>query len=327
MKILDKYKKRKRIKELQKLKKKYRGIYLSFLVIISFILNNYNIALKENDKLLEESFSFNFSAPNYLYSNEKGYVYVKDDSDEVIKEKIITSTTENIEGDKLYLLDGWGNPLGTYFLIRLDLSNYNVNNKTITINKKITYNEFVSNIKTNATLKIYKDEEEINSGYIVNGMVMKLIYKNDEIDYYNIDVDVLEYADVSKLNIKDNQIIINKLSKVEELTKLIDTTGNISVINKDGKILSESDNISTCSKLKIELSNEIIEYTIVVMGDITGSGDIFIGDISKLHQYFMELIEMDSCYVNAGDVTNDNEISINDISKLYQYFMGIIDSL
>lgn len=327
MKILDRYKKRKRMKELKTLKKKYRGIYLSFLVIISFILNNYNVALKENEKLIEESYSFNFSAPSYLYSSEKGYVYVQNDSDEVIKEKIVTSATENVIGDKLQLTDGWGTPLGSYFLVRLDLSFYSINNKTIILNERLSYDEFVSNVKTNATIKIYKDYKEVTSGYITSDMVMELIYKNDKLDSYNINVDVKEYVDLSKLNIKDNQIIINKLSKVDNLVNLIDTTGNVSVLDKDGKTLSDSDNLSTCSKLKIELSDENIEYFIVVMGDVTGSGDIFIGDISKLHQYFMEQTEIDSCYINAGDVNYDGEISINDISKLYQYFMGIIDSL
>ena len=63
------------------------------------------------------------------------------------------------------------------------------------------------------------------------------------------------------------------------------------------------------------------------MGDITGSGNIFIGDISKLYRYYKGVLELDREYFLAGDVTYDNKISINDIAKLYQHYKGIISKL
>ena len=63
------------------------------------------------------------------------------------------------------------------------------------------------------------------------------------------------------------------------------------------------------------------------MGDITGSGNIFIGDISKLYRYYKGLITLEEPYKIAGDVTYDGVIEINDIAKLYQYYKGIIKTL
>lgn len=319
------FKKNRRIKKLNNLKKKYKGIYLTFLVVISFILNNYNVANLNKTENDGDLFSYYLNT-SYYYSDDKLYIYVKDATNEEIKKKIYASTTVEIEGDyfKLY---SWSEPIAEYYLIRLDLSNYYVNGKSITVDKKIEYNEFIDSINTNVSCKIFKENEEITSGYITSGMSLKLYYKEDLIDSYDIIVDIKEYVDLGNLNVNDNKIILNDVTIVKDFIDLIDTTGNIIVYDKEGKLLTDSDKLTTCSVVQIELSNTTYKYNIVLVGDVTGSGNIFIGDVSKLYQYFMGTIEMDACYVFAGDVTYDNNIDISDISKLYQYFMGTIASL
>ena len=155
-------------------------------------------------------------------------------------------------------------------------------------------------------------------------MKIEFYHNDDIIDSYNITND---YLNLSKLKIKDDKYIIKNISTVESLKKEIDTSGNIIVQDKTGNKMEDKERLTTDSKVIITVSDKNYEYTVVILGDITSSGDIFIGDISKLYQYFKKTIEMDECYVIAGDVTYDGIIEINDIAKLYQYFKGTINSL
>lgn len=68
-------------------------------------------------------------------------------------------------------------------------------------------------------------------------------------------------------------------------------------------------------------------YTLVVMGDVTGTGEVSIADVARLYQYYKKKVPMNEEYIIAGDVTNDGQIEVNDISKLYQYAKHKIDSL
>ena len=298
--------------------KKYKNIYLVFLLVISVILSNYQkYTINNNNKTKEEQLSYFINYSKYDLS--KDYVYVGDDSDfEILSNISISSATGKIEEDKL-IFHQWDIIYYEATLVRINFNLLKINDKNIIINDGITYEEFVSNITTtNATYKIFNENEEITSGNIQSGMQIKIYYNEEELDYYNI---ISEYINLDKLTIKDNKYIIKNISTVENLKKDVNTNANIIIQDKDG------DYITTNSKLKISSSNNNYEYTIVVIGDITGSGDIFIGDVSKLYQYYKKTIAMEECYIIAGDVTYDNIIEINDIAKLYQYYKGTINSL
>lgn len=326
MKILNKYKKYKRDKKLSNLKKKYRGLYLTSLVLISVILNNYNTVILNNKVNEEEMLSYYLST-SYFYNEEKKFIYVMDDSDDVIKKKINISSSFEIEGDYLKLYS-WSELLDQIFLVRLDLSNYSVNNKTITLNKKISYLDFINGVISNGTCEVYNSNgNKVSSGNMMSGMTLKLYHEGILLDTYNVVVDIYEYTDYKNLNIKNNIVYLDNFISVSELVNLIDTNGIVRVLDKEGNVLNNNEIVKTCSKLEIEHSQSMDELFISVKGDVTGSGDIFIGDVSKLYQYYMKTIYMDSCYVTAGDINNDDKIDSEDISRLYQYFMGELDGL
>lgn len=308
--------------------KKYKNIYLILLVIFTFVLDNYNEnVIKNLDNNDGEKFSYFVNS--YKYTFDKEYIYVGDDTDlEIISSINLMGGTVKIEDDMLRFYN-WDYILDEFTLVRLDLSNFIVSNNTILLDSMIKYNDFISNIRgVNTNYKVFKNDREVTSGYITPGMVLKVYYNDNLVDSYNIIVNnFTEYLDMDKLNIKDNKYIIVNVSNVNSLVDNIDTSGNIFVYDKDNNLLENDDNLVTGFNLQIELSNDTYSYTIVVLGDVTGSGNIFIGDISKLYQYYKDTIEMDMCYVIAGDVTYDGVIEINDISKLYQYYKGTIDSL
>ena len=67
-----------------------------------------------------------------------------------------------------------------------------------------------------------------------------------------------EYIDVSKLNINDQNIIsgFNIGDTYEDIINNIDTSGEIKILDKSGKKLTNYDIIKTGDKIKIELSTE-----------------------------------------------------------------------
>lgn len=301
--------------------KKYKNIYLFFLIVLSIILTNYQKSNIKNNSEEDNKLSYFVTSS---YDLTKDYVYVKNDSDQIIEAKVNASATVVVE-DGMLRLYSWSYVLEEWLIVRVNLGNLKVSNNNIIINDSMTYEEFKGNITTeNATYKIFNNDTEITSGDIIPGMQIIFYHNEDIIDSYNITND---YLNLEKLNIKDDKYIIKNISTVGSLKKEISTSGNIIIQDKDGNELDDNKYLTTDSKVKITMSDKSFEYTVVIIGDITGSGDIFIGDISKLYQYYKGTIQMENCYILAGDVTYDGIIEINDIAKLYQYYKGTIDSL
>lgn len=304
--------------------KKYKNIFLILLLIFAFTLDSYSDHVRKIENEQEEN-KLGYFLSDGKYEAKDGYIYVGDDNDiEILSNVTVTSANGKIEEGYLRFYQ-WNSVLVEFTLVRISFGNLLVEDKDIIISDNISYEEFISNLTlTNAIVKIYKGIEEVTEGNIESGMLLKIFYNDELVDSYSI---TDNYLDISKLNIKDNKYVISNISTVLDIKNKINTSGSISVLDSDGNILTDDKNITTNSKIKIELSNKTYEYTIVVLGDVTGSGDIFIGDISKLYQYYKGLIEMDECYVIAGDVTYDGIIDISDVAKLYQYHKEIISSL
>ena len=109
----------------------------------------------------------------------------------------------------------------------------------------------------------------------------------------------------------------------------METIANLIVTNNKGVTMSGTDKVGTGSNVKIDLSNEALNYKIVVLGDTTGDGKVNVIDVTKLYQQYRGTIEtqMSDVEIVAGDVMKDNVIKLNDIAKLYQYVQGTYPTL
>ena len=134
-----------------------------------------------------------------------------------------------------------------------------------------------------------------------------------------------EYIDVSKLNIDENNFI-NDFEVGDTYKKIldkIDTSGEIKIIDNAGKELTSNDNVRTGSKIRIELTTETKEYTVVVLGDVTGTGKITMADVMKTANYLLDnSVIKEECYKRAADVTKDGNIKISDVMKLANYVLN-----
>ena len=209
-------------------------------------------------------------------------------------------------------------------ILSIDFGTLKVSNNVIVIIKEIPYKEFTDEIKvSNVSYKIYKEEKEVTSGNIEKGMILKVISETyGIIEEYKI---TNEYIDVSKLNIDENNFIndFEVGDKYKNILDKIDTSGEIKIIDNAGKELTSNDNVRTGSKIRIELTTETKEYTVVVLGDVTGTGKITMADVMKTANYLLDnSVIKEECYKKAADVTKDENIKISDVMKLANYVLN-----
>ncbi len=205
-------------------------------------------------------------------------------------------------------------------------------------NQKYEYQDFITKINpSNNELKVSvydKDGKLVTSGDITRNMQVKIEYNNNVLHTYTIlnEIDE-EYVDFHDLDLSSNEedgkkYILNLGTNitVDALKEKIDTTGDITVVDRKGK---GTNIIGTGCVLKIKFKDgESIEYTLIVRGDTTGDGKIDLNDVTKDFQYYRKKIKMEDYFIKAGKVIDKNKnITLNDVTKLFQYYRGKIDSL
>ena len=63
-------------------------------------------------------------------------------------------------------------------------------------------------------------------------------------------------------------------------------------------------------------------YTVVVLGDVNGDGEIKATDYAKIKNYIMEEITLDEVQKLAADVNQDGEVKATDYAKIKNYIMN-----
>ena len=144
---------------------------------------------------------------------------------------------------------------------------------------------------------------------------------------------VFDNTDNTTLNIEstiykiENNTIgqVQPKTTVKELkTKITTNATTITVIDKDGKNVSEENQVGT--GMKITFNGEDT-YTLVVTGDTNGDGQANIQDIMQVNKHRLKKAQLTGCYLKAGDVNNDGNVNIQDIMKINKYRLGKISEL
>ena len=289
------------------------------------IIEDNILTIKYNNEIVKEYPIISISSEEYDLS--KDYIYVGTNTFDI--ENITVTNGDKIVEDNILTIKYQENVLYTYEIIGIDFGELEVNNKMILMLEDITYEDFVRNITaTGVTYKIFNGEEEVTSGTLTKGMTLKVYKDNEEIDSYEI---TDEYLDLSLLEVDEEKKLIKELilgTSISELKEKILTSGEVTIKDKDGKDLSDSDIVRSGAVVTIELSKETYEYTLSVKGDTTGDGVSSVTDVGKLYQYLKGKITMEDCYIEAGNVVGEEiEIKVSDVGKLYQYIKGKISSL
>ncbi len=96
----------------------------------------------------------------------------------------------------------------------------------------------------------------------------------------------------------------------------------ISVTDKNGNLLSENQFVGTGAK--IEASNGS-SYTVIVCGDVDGSGSVDSTDYLQIKKVFLGEIKLEGAFWSAADTNEDSLINSTDYMQIKNYFLGGFD--
>ncbi len=121
----------------------------------------------------------------------------------------------------------------------------------------------------------------------------------------------------------------NTMPNVVEKTtasEIVSALGNhgISAVitDKDGNALDSTAFVGTGCKVKASDGNE---YTIIIKGDVDGSGDVTATDYLNVKRVFLNVYSLENEYFKAADTDGDGAISATDYIQIKGYFLGNID--
>lgn len=104
----------------------------------------------------------------------------------------------------------------------------------------------------------------------------------------------------------------------DELFRNLESTDKMEVYNTNNVKIEKSEAVKTGYKLKTSNTT----FNIIVLGDVTGDGNINLSDVSKLYNTYKKKASLDGDYLKAGLLTNSSNVILSDVAKLYNYYKG-----
>lgn len=201
-----------------------------------------------------------------------------------------------------------------------------INKNTFTVAAGMTYGNLENPTKKGYNFKgwyldnNYKTKIDSNTKVVLS--TDHTIYAKWEQEYKDVSID--EY--LKEYTIEDTYLIVPKDSIVSSFKEKDQYSVKFKTRNSTNKT---TEILSTGDKIEIYKNNtKEKEFTIVIIGDTTGDGEINIADVSKLYQYVKGKLNVEECYLKAGKVIKEEEkVSIADVAKLYQYIKGKVKEL
>ena len=129
------------------------------------------------------------------------------------------------------------------------------------------------------------------------------------------------------LQIAGNEItgLANKNNTVDTLLNKIQTNYTIEIYNKNGEKITGSSLVGTGSTIKILDNNSVvIEYTLIMYGDVNGDGKINSIDLLVLQRHILEIEKLSNIYVKAGNVRKNGKApSSVDCLLIQRHILGL----
>ena len=131
----------------------------------------------------------------------------------------------------------------------------------------------------------------------------------------------------SSLKIDANEIsgLDYKNNTVDNFKKLIKTNYQIEVYNKNGEKIENNSLVGTGSKVKIINNGQILlEYQIILYGDVNGDGKINSVDLLVLQRHILEIEKFDGIFLKASNINKNGKRPTSVDSLLIQrHILGL----
>ena len=141
------------------------------------------------------------------------------------------------------------------------------------------------------------------------------VEQNDNTEQPDNNQDVLK-NDKIKINKVSKQVIVVPNATGNDFANL--TGENATVKNLEGQVMNLSDRMATGWTI-----NDT--YTVSMLGDVNGDGEINSGDLFSTQKYLLKRIELNEYSRMACDVNKDGEINSGDLFYIQKYLLKKID--
>lgn len=179
------------------------------------------------------------------------------------------------------------------------------------------------------TVKLTKDGtivENYKAGDAINGAGKYVLTVTDAFENTTTVSFELSISDIitSKVQTVDESKGIVKNIKpgmtVEELMKNIESEMTYEVIDSKGNKVSNTTKLATGQQIKMKNDKK---YTIIVWGDLTGTGSITTAELARISKIAAKIITPTELEKTIIDVNSDGEIKTADIAAISKYAAGI----
>lgn len=295
----------------------------------TFASSNNQMHIYSDNQLVIDLDIITIQSNTYQINADEHYIYTKNIKGlESIKDNITTTSgTLTIKNNTLEI-KYQDQVVDTFHHVYFETTNV-IEEDKIYIQGDLEYSTFINSLNTNGvSYKIYNTaNEEVTTGTITNNYKLKIYHGDTLLDSYTIETEFLE---ITNLKIQEDTNIIHQVklnTTYQALIANIKTSGTIEIEDAEGSKVELSDIAKTSDIISIHLSSKTVTYKISVLGDITGTGTVTIGDVGRLYQYKRGKIQLNEEFILAGDVTYNGKIDIGDVGRLYQFRRGRIPTL
>ena len=144
----------------------------------------------------------------------------------------------------------------------------------------------------------------------------KVTVTNEDNDIFVDDSLRLEDNILSRIELNNNLVL--------DIKNMINTNYDITVIDIDGEELANDDRVGTGTKIQFKENGEIIqEYTVLIYGDVDGSGVINARDLLMLQRYILGKAELENIQVKASIIDKVSQApKAADLLKIQRHILG-----
>ena len=207
--------------------------------------------------------------------------------------------------------------------------------------EKYNLNAVVAPDDANNKNLLYKSEdtsivEVNNSGELTGISIGKtniIVTAETEQISKNVEVTVIKKLNEGEivfdpnLKIEGNEIsgLENKNNTVDSIKQKIKTNYTIEIYNSKGEKIEGNSLIGTASTIRILSGNDlIIEYKVILYGDVNGDGKINSIDLLVLQRHILEINKFSGVFLKAGNIRkNGKNPSSIDCLLIQRYILGL----
>ena len=178
---------------------------------------------------------------------------------------------------------------------------------------KIAQNTIKDTVSQDFSIKIYKDKgktQEVTSGYIATGMVAVVNYK-----------DMVTNENVAESKNKSEENVVDENNENSMNTENATDSNSTNIANEN-----EEENLSDENDKKTGDNQEVskdLEYTISVIGDLTGNGDMNVTELTRIVRGVVKLKNWDFKDEEklTVDLNGDGQIDVTDVECCINYIV------